>query len=251
MQGLDMNFADQEEIAERQKQRHKKTQRNQIWDILSIFFLIATVAAICYFAILFANPASSANPFPPPTLPALIQIPTSTPTPVRLPPTWTPNPTNTATPAPTATSIASLPTDSTGTPLPTSDQTTKYSFAIKGDPIAMANTVFHPDLNCNWQGIAGQVLSIQGSHMVGYRVHLQGYYNGKTVDLTTLSGGAQAWYGESGYEFKIGDTPIDSTGQLTLQLEDQSGLPMSDKVSLNTYSDCNKNLVLVYFQQVK
>jgi hypothetical protein len=246
-----MNFADQEEIAERQKQRRKKTQRNQIWDILSIFFLIATVVAICYFAILFANPASSVNPFPPPTLPALIQIPTSTPTPVRLPPTWTPAPTNTPTLAPSPTSEITLPADTGSAPQPTSDQTAKYPFAIKGDPVAMANTVFHSDLNCNWQGVAGQVLSIQGSHMVGYRVHLQGYYNGKTIDLTTLSGGAQAWYGESGYEFKIGDTPIDSTAKLTLQLEDQSGMAISDKVVLNTYSDCNKNLVLVYFQQVK
>lgn len=246
-----MNFADQEEIAERQKQRRKKTQRNQIWDILSIFFLVATVVAICYFAILFANPASAANPFPPPTLPALIQIPTSTPTPVRLPPTWTPAPTNTPTLAPSPTSEITLPADTGSAPQPTSDQTAKYPFAIKGDPVAMANTVFHSDLNCSWQGVAGQVLSIQGSHMVGYRVHLQGYYNGKTIDLTTLSGGAQAWYGESGYEFKIGNTPIDSTGKLTLQLEDQSGMAISDKVVLNTYSDCNKNLVLVYFQQVK
>jgi hypothetical protein len=69
--------------------------------------------------------------------------------------------------------------------------------------------------------------------------------------MTTLSGGAQAWYGESGFEFVLGDTPIDSTNQLTIQLEDQSYMAISNKVALSTYSACDKNLVLVNFQQVR
>jgi hypothetical protein len=87
--------------------------------------------------------------------------------------------------------------------------------------------------------------------LVGYRVHLLGYYDGKSVDQTTLSGGAQAWYGESGYEFVLGDTPVDSTGQLSIQLDDQSFLAISNKVLVNTYADCSKNLILVNFQQVR
>jgi hypothetical protein len=111
--------------------------------------------------------------------------------------------------------------------------------------------VFHPNKDCKWQGIAGQVWDIQNRALVGYRVHLQGFYNGKSIDLTTLSGTAQAWYGESGYEFVIGDKAIDSTGQLSIQMEDQSNMVISNKVVLNTYSDCTKNLVMVNFQQVR
>ena len=249
-----MNFADQEEIDERQKQRNRKRQNTMVWNILTAVFVVASVFAVIYFVLLFANPANALNPYPPPTLPALIQIPTSTPTLVQLPPTWTP--TAISTHEPTITPIPVQDTDTpsvgiTSTPYATADNSAKYPFASKGAPSAVANTVFHPDKDCKWQGIAGQVWDIQGRPLIGYRVHLWGYYNGKNVDLTTLSGGAQAWYGESGYEFVIGNSPLDSTGNLSIELEDQSYMAISNKVTVDTYSACDKNLVLVNFQQVK
>jgi hypothetical protein len=250
-----MNFADQEEIAERQKHRNRKRQNTMIWNILTAVFVVASVLAIIYFGLLFANPANALNPYPPPTLPALIQIPTSTPTLVQLPATWTPTASLTAvptdTPVPTAAETETPAIGTTSTPYPTADSSAHYPFASKGDPAPYANTIFHPDKDCKWQGIAGQVWDIQGRPLIGYRVHLWGYYNGKTVDLTTLSGGAQAWYGESGYEFVIGSSPINSTGKLSVELEDQSYMAISNKVTVNTYADCDKNLVLVNFQQVK
>lgn len=250
-----MNFADQEEIAERQKRRQHKRQSDMVWNVLTAIFIIASLAAIAFFGILFADSSAAINPFPPPTLPALVQLPTSTPTLVMLPATWTP--TVTAPVPPTQTPSPFVPTETVvaaGTVAATTQATANnslYPFASKGDPSAVANTVFHPDSDCNWQGIAGQVWDIQGRPLVGYRVHLTGYYNGKSIDQTTLSGGAQAWYGESGYEFVLGNTPVDSTGQLSIQLDDQSFMAISNSVVVNTYSDCNKNLVLVNFQQVR
>lgn len=249
-----MNFADQEEIDERLKHRNRKRQNNLIWNVLTVIFIIISVTAVGYFGLLFADPATPLNPFPPPTMPALIQLPTSTPMTAKLPPTWTPTIVVTAEPTATNTPQIEITETSTEGPTPTPLATTnnsKYPFASKGEPAAMANTVFHPDKDCNWQGIAGQVWDIQGRALVGYRVHLQGFYNGKTIDLTTLSGGAQAWYGESGYEFVLGNKPIDSTHQLTIQLEDQSYMLISNQVVLDTYSDCSKNLVLVNFQQIR
>jgi len=247
-----MNFADQEEIAERQKNRRRKRQSNLLWNTLTAILIIGCVLAAGYFAILFANPASSLNPFPPPTLPAVIQLSTSTPTLVRLPATWTPVPTDTLAPtsAPTLEATVTLPGGATPAPSATVNNS-EHPFNSKGDPAAFANTTYHPNSDCHWQGIAGQVWNIQGSPLVGIRIHLQGYYNNKTVDMTTLSGRAQAWYGESGFEFVLGDTPIDSTNQLTIQLEDQSYMAISNKVALSTYSACDKNLVLVNFQQVR
>lgn len=247
-----MNFADQEEIAERQKRRGQKRRNDVVWNSLTALFLIASFAAVGYFLVLFSNPAASLNPFPPPTLPALVQLPTSTPTLVLLPATWTPTVTSTLTPAPTvAESTVTLPAGETPTLIAT-DPNAKYPFAPKSDPVPMANTVFHPNGNCNWQGVAGQVVDIQGRPILGLMVHLQGYYNGKTIEQTTLSGGAQEWYGKSGYEFILSETtPIESQGQLFVQLTDQSYMPVSNKVVFNTYASCEKNLILINFQQVR
>jgi hypothetical protein len=70
----------------------------KIWDILSIIVLLGTVIVVIVVLTIFGNPTSSINPFPPPTLPATIDIPTTTQTTVRMPSTWTPTPWVTATP---------------------------------------------------------------------------------------------------------------------------------------------------------
>lgn len=74
-----------------------------VWDILSVLVLIGAVIVAAVVGTIFMNPYSSVNPFPPPTLVPTIDIPTSTPTPVRLPATWTPVPVLTETPRPTGT----------------------------------------------------------------------------------------------------------------------------------------------------
>ena len=56
-------------------------------------------------------------------------------------------------------------------------------------------------------------------------------------------------YGKSGYEFFLGTVPMSSKGELYLQLEDQSMLPLSDKIYIDTFNDCTKNLVLVRFKK--
>lgn len=245
-----MNFADQEEIDERQKRRAQKKHKDVIWNSLTTIFVTASVAAIAYFLFLFVNPSTSLNPYPAPTRPALLQLATSTPTIVSLPATWTPAPISTATPEPTHAITETPASDVTSTPMVSSGQ---YIFAPKSEPVAMENTVFHPSMDCNWQGVAGQVWDIQGRPFTNLVVHLKGYYNGKNIDQTTLTGGAAGWIGESGYEFvlELGSAPIDTTGMLTIQLEDNSYIPISDKVTFNTYASCDKNLILINFQQVR
>jgi hypothetical protein len=85
--------------------------RIRVWDVLAILLLLATVVAIVVFATIFADPTTSLNPFPPPTMPALLVLPTATNTPHVLPPTWTPAATQAVTPtdtlAPSSTPIPS------------------------------------------------------------------------------------------------------------------------------------------------
>ena len=92
-------------------------------------------------------------------------------------------------------------------------------------------------------------MDANNSDIIGMTVRLVGSYNGKTVDIITVSG-ISTDYGRSGFEFVLGTTPIVSRGKLYLQLLDQaSGLPLADNVYIDTSDDCKKNLVLVHFKK--
>jgi len=100
-----------------------------VWDALSILTLMGLCVVGIIVATIFTNPASAFNPFPPPTLPANIVLPSETPTPVYMPPTWTPvgaNPSDigklaSQTPLPTSTGfvLPSFTPTFTETPTPT------------------------------------------------------------------------------------------------------------------------------------
>lgn len=76
-----------------------------VWNILTIVVLVMALCVGILFLTVFINPSVGINPFPPPTMPVLIALDTSTPTPRQvLPPTWTP----TAPPSPTRPTPLSL-----------------------------------------------------------------------------------------------------------------------------------------------
>jgi hypothetical protein len=223
----------------------------QLFDMLSILVLILTCCLGGYFAFIYINPASSFNLLPPGSGGGGFQLPTATITPLQLEPTWTASPTLELTPSntppptatmfPSATIVSLLPP--TRTPRPTS--TPKAPFRATTSQVE--STLIHPDLACNWAGIGGTVVNANNSPIIGQVVVLRGLLDGKTIEQQTVSG-INKEYGESGFEFVIGNTPIASTA-LYVQLVDLSGLPLSDKISVPTSSDCTKNLVLVRFKK--
>jgi len=73
-----------------------------------------------------------------------------------------------------------------------------------------------------------------------------GILSGNPIELTTVSG-VSPDYGKAGYEFVLGDVPLTSNREIYIQLLDEAGLPMSEKVFLVTSTDCEKNLILVRF----
>jgi hypothetical protein len=246
-----MNFLDHDELAARQQRYKRKQNRDLVWNVLTGLALLATISLVAVLALVFSNPYIGLNPFPPPTMPVLVNLSTPTSTLVYLPATWTPAAVavETTQPAPTSTTSA-VDTQVPPTFAPTTADGV-YPFALESNPIAMAGTVFHTDGSCNWQGVAGRVVDLQGRPVIGMRVQLKGLYNGKSVELTTLTGGASAWYGESGFEFVLGEKPIASTQSLAIQLNDQSFLPISAQVVFDTYATCDKNLILINFKQVR
>jgi hypothetical protein len=235
-----------------------------IWNILTILILLGTICMAGVFALIFVNPYTSINPFPPPTLPAALTFPTATPTlSLVLPPTWTPEPTSaptaTSTPRPTATLPPTVTPFSLVTPAVTATAeatqaaSSSMPFVVqKGQPLAIAN-IYHPDLACNWIGVGGQVFDLKGSAITGLQVQLGGVLNGTVIpegSRPTLTGLLPNVPGY--YEFALGDKPFASKQKLWVQLVDQSGsLPLSDKVYFDTFDDCEKNLIIINFRQVR
>lgn len=234
------------------EEEDRKSKANQgaiIWNILSVLVLLTALCVGGTFLMIFLNPQSGLNPFPPPTLPVL--VPTSTPTTTLralLPPTWTPTPplpTNTPEPTYTLTPEGPQPTAEN-----TRDPAQGMPFVMQeGNPQYIPN-IYHPDAGCSWLGVGGQVISLNGGPVLYLSIKLGGSLNGESVELITISGTAPQ-YGQAGYEFKLGDQPVDSTQSLYVELLDQADLPLSEKYYFDTFNDCEKNLILINFKQIR
>ncbi len=245
-----------------EKTPHGKELANLIYNVLTILVLFAVVGVVAVFLIIFTNPETGINPFKPPVLPTAVSMPTATVTPRSfLPPTWTPEPTQPPTEVPTrAPSSTPLPSETpfslfTPTFTPTGDGSAaarSFPFDVgKGTPVSTASLTFHPEAGCDWMGVAGQVFDLSGAPVSGQQVKIGGTLGGSVVELLSLTGLTNA-YGTAGfYEFNLGNKPVASKQSLWVQLLDQAGLPMSDKIYFETFDSCDDNLVFVNFQQVR
>jgi len=232
----------------------------QVWDILTIAVLLVTLCIGAYFLMIFINPNIALNPFSPNRLAARL-VPTPTITPLAMPATWTPSATPyippTDTPLPTFTSIFTPTPFSlvppTRTPKPTA--TTKPSATPKAPYSAkveyISSSKYRPEFGCAWLGVAGIVLDRNNAHHIYVQVLLIGELGGERINNITVSGTAPQFYGASGFEFQLGSTPMDSIKVLYLQLRDQGGMPLSENIYINTYNDCNKNMVFITFRENK
>ena len=240
-----------EEFLEENVQRvpKKKLSLGFLLNVLSGIFVAGTVVAGLLFAIVFINPQSSINPLPPTTMPApfLTWTPSTTPI-VSLPETWTPTTSPTTvpseTPIPSNTPIPTLEE----TPIPTADLESGTSFSIQGGSPSYVENSFHPEVGCNWLGVAGQVFDSEGSAVSGILVEAGGFLGANEISKLTLTGMAPN-YGEGGYEIVLGDSPISSGGDVWIQLLDQANLPLSDKIYFKTFDSCDSNLVKINFIQ--
>ena len=216
-----------------------------VFNILTLVVLLLIVAVGFVYASVFLNPYVSYNPFPPPTLPAILGTPTPTVTPAQaLPTSWTPTaspspePTQTATPSPSP-SPTMTPTETPLVP----------PFALQpGNPVTIPNIA--NDDGCDWIGVGGQVFSLDNEPIVDLGVHLEGELDGQPVSLDAITGSAPA-IGPSGYVFNLGTTPVLSEETLWIQLNDGSESVLSAVVFLSTSDDCNENFVMVNWRQVR
>ncbi len=245
--------------------RNSARDGSLFWNVLTILVLLGTGVMIVVFLLIYANPHIPLNPYPPnsplaqvqTTIPSLsaTTLPTITITSTVFPPTWTltptPLPTVTSTPRPTSVPPTQTPiglTPATVTFTPTDRP--NMPFVVLGTPEPVASTITHPGSDCKWMGVGGQALDMQDAPIVGTRIELGGWLGNDWVDLSSLTGTALQ-YGPAGYEFTLSNKPVASQKALWVQLLDQAGLPLSNRVFFNTYDDCQKNLILITFKQVR
>ena len=121
----------------------------------------------------------------------------------------------------------------------------------EGSPSAVQN-LFHPELGCDWMGVGGQVVDMSEAPVTGLIIRLGGNLPGVVLPQPMLSlTGVALNYGPGGYEFQLAEKPVGSKGSLWVQLLDQVGIPLSEKVAFDTFNDCGKNLILINFKQVR
>lgn len=229
-----------------------------VWNVLTVVMLVGVFCVGVVFLTIMINPQAGLNPYPPATLLPTIAYPTATVTPrFEVQPSWTPTevgePTATSTPKPTSTPILSETPFGwpTSTPGP-SETPSQWSFVLQqGSPASIPSLAFHPEAGCNWMGVAGQATSLSGEPVKYLFVQLGGNLQGGLYETKTTMTGAAPQYGQGGFEFTISDRVIASNGTLWIQLLDQANLPLSDKIYFNTYDDCEKNLTIIYFTQIK
>ena len=151
--------------------------------------------------------------------------------------TQTLEPTATLTPEPTL----------THTPTPTEKP---MPFVVKGTPNGYPNSMLFPQYSCEeYLFIGGEILDLREAPILGLTVRLGGTYGGSLVDMTSVSGDMSV-YGESGFGFVIENQRIRESG-ITIQLFDENGEPLSSLIYLSITGNCDSNLVIVNYKQVR
>ena len=224
-------------------------------NLISALILLGGLCVGSMAVFIFTNPGVLPAVLQPlPTVPVILTLaPPLTLTPTQrpiLPPTWTPvppthTPTVTNTPLPTNTPAATA----TPTEIPEGGEDSRFAYVLQGEPIPLRNFT-RPELACSWMGVGGQVFDLSGAPVTQLEVHLGGTLARIPLSFITLTGLATQ-YGPGGFEFSLAEAPVASQETLYIQLIDQSGLPLSDKIFFDTFADCDKALLLINFKQIK
>ena len=225
-----------------------------IKNILTGLFLVASLCLGTFGVLTLVNPQNPYNPYPPPTLPPTIGPPTPTNTPAiylptEIPPSATPRPLPTAVPTATETLVATETPLATVTAEPVTAEPGAQFQLQSGSP-----TWTTDPLDCERMGVGGWAFSNQSppAPIFGLAVEIGGQLAGIPLGPThALTGSASAFrLGPGAYYFELATTPTASNNTVTVQLVDiSSGLPLSDKVFVNTFATCDQNLIFVNWNQ--
>lgn len=136
-------------------------------------------------------------------------------------------------------------------PTPVPQQTFREVFTVKeGHPQAVPSVDYHPEHGCQFLGVGGRVIDRTGTPVKNLEIFLSGTLNDNVVQMRSVSGSAPI-YGQGGFEFILAGEPIATNNTLVVMLIDSNGTPLSTPVTISTYNDCERNLILVDFWQTE
>ena len=179
-------------------------------NLLALLFLVATMGLILALYLVWQDPYSQLNPFPPPT--RYIEI--------------------------TATPEAAQPATATAAPTVEIVQSA-FAFSLAGDVIYTTNG---NDNGCDWTSIVGTVQTASGEAVDGYRVTIDDGTNEQAVFT-----GSAPRLGPGGWELVLGETLINS--QYAVQLTDARGEAMSEPLLVDMTGDCVRNVAIISWQE--
>lgn len=212
------------------------------WFLCFLFFVLTGCSL---------GPALSAALAPTPPEATATAAPMDTASP--LPPEATP------TPEP-ATPTGEIIVFSTDTPAPVTESTPQpkvflgepdagFPFSVQSNsPVYMPNFA-HPDLGCNWMGVAGQAFDHYGKPLMDMVVEVGGTLNGNPVDYLGMTGTTKA-YGPFSYEITLANKVLNSSGTLWIHLLNLGGITLTGQVSFDTHADCTQNLIVINFKEM-
>ncbi len=157
------------------------------------------------------------------------------------------------TPTPTHAVATAVPTQTLPDGTPNAEPTPTDAVSIPGgsftytqqagNPFYLPN-FNHPDADCNWMGVAGQVFGPEGEPLLGVFIEVGDLGAGDSAVFTGVTGDAQA-YGLGGYEIKLADTVVATSGVYWVQAFNAEGTPLSERIFFDTFIDCERNLILL------
>jgi hypothetical protein len=229
-----------------------------IWRLGTIYFIVSTVCICVFFVYTFINPYNQFNPFKPDNGTAQQKteapVPTITNTPQAVMPTLTATvtmisipsvtptqgSTDTFIPYPTATDVIIG-----GVTITPADTGRPFFIAQEGTPAPIA----YPG-GCDGMYVAGNVIDAAGNPLVHMIIRVDGTINGVPISVEDALSGSAPQYTESGYEIKLADAPVATTGTIYVELYSlEYADPVSDVIVFDTFDDCSKNLIIINFVQ--
>ncbi len=162
-------------------------------------------------------------------------------------------PTRSATPTSTQTQTLEPTATYTPEPSPTFTPTPTEKpmpFVLRGAPTGYPNAMLFSQYSCEqYLFIGGEIWDLREAPVYDLTVKLGGTYGGSLLDLTSVSGEMTA-YGESGFGFVVKNQRIRESG-ITIQLFDANGEALSALTNLTITGNCDSNLVIVNYKQVR
>jgi hypothetical protein len=242
------------------ERKPKTTTRGLILNLGALYFLASSFCLVGFFVYTYLVPGNPYNPFPPASQVAVAETPTFTLPPsqtsiiiptLTMTPTFTIAPTSTRTITPTFTITPTLNLGTTdepegGTLTPTSTTIWGIHFiAQNGTPVYSP----HPN-GCDGIYLVGNVVDIEGSPLPGIVVDAGGSLGGATIDPLPSTSGDHPEFSSSGWQIKISDELIASASSVYVALySDEVEGAISDLVFIDTYDDCDHNMIMVNFVQ--